>query len=32
VANIVATMSKIGKGIAEELKAEDVLGVILTST
>jgi betaine reductase len=32
VANIVGTVSKMGKKIAEELKAEGVSGVILTST
>ncbi len=32
VANIVEVMRKLGQAIAEELKAEDVSGVILTST
>jgi len=32
VANIVETMSGIGRKIAEELKAEGISGVILTST
>jgi len=32
VANIVETMQKIGRNIAEELKAEGVSGVLLTST
>ena len=32
VANIVETMRRIGKTIAEELKAKRVSGVILTST
>lgn len=32
VANIVETMSRIGRGIGEELAAEGVAGVILTST
>ena len=32
VANIVETMRKMGRGMAEELKAEGVSGVILTST